>query len=140
MMLLKKQIEKDYCEAEKIEIQLKDIIEKQFNIKLICTDRYNLFDYVSECNNIYIELKNRSCKSTTYNSTLIGANKIKEAERLLNNGKTIYFVFRYLDCIKFWIYDKTDDSWAGWGVRKDRGILETSQALYIPNRLLRKFR
>ena len=85
-------------------------------------------------------MKNRSCTSTAYHTTLIGVNKIKEAERLTNNKKTIYFVFQYLDCIKFWQYDKIDDSWTGWGVRRDRGILETSPAVYLPNSILTKFR
>ena len=140
MNILKRKREIDYLEALEIEINLKSIIENQFNVKLILTSRYHIFDYVTECNNIYVELKNRNCNSNKYQSVLIGENKIKEAIKLKSENKTIYFVFKYLDCIKFWMFDKIEESWIGCGYRNDRGIFESSPAVYLPNHILSEFK
>ena len=139
MNILKRKREIDYLEALEIEINLKSIIENQFNVKLILTSRYHIFDYVTECNNIYVELKNRNCNSNKYQSVLIGENKIKEAIKLKSENKTIYFVFKFIDCIKFWKFDEIEESWIGCGYRNDRGIFESSPAVYIPHNILSEF-
>jgi hypothetical protein len=139
MQTLKRKREIDYNEALEVEIKLKSVIENQFNIKLNYTHRYHIFDYATETNEIYVELKNRKCNSNTYPSVLIGQNKIREAEKLKLENKTIYFVFKYLDCIKYWKFDKIEDSWLGVGHRQDRGIYESSPAVFIPHNILSDF-
>ena len=64
--------------------------------------KYSLFDF--EGTNILVELKTRTCNKNRYDSTMIGCNKLIEAQekiKTLPNLK-IYYVFRFTDCLTYW--------------------------------------
>lgn len=131
--------ETDYQNSSKWEKILKKDIETYFNTNLIETNRYDIFDYISEDNNIYIELKTRTCKSDTYPDLMMGNNKIKFADELLKDDKLIYFVFKFTDGLYYLQYDSVDDYTMRGGGRKDRGVNEWKKNyVYFPIKKLIK--
>ena len=61
------------------------------------------FDFVGE--GIYVELKSRTCKKNTYETTCISVCKIEYA-KLHCHESDFYFVFNFLDGVYYWKYNQ----------------------------------
>ena len=137
------QIDENYGEqAEK-----KAIIQLQlfFDNKLIKLDYYNPFDFYNE-QDLYIELKARRCQINTYESTMVGMNKINKAKILARKNNSVYFCFYftksdYTQCdLYYWKFNLIDFDKCECkpGGRVDRGKSEIKKYCYIPISLLTK--
>jgi hypothetical protein len=138
---MRKEIDNSYRISKIWETTLKPTLEHFFKITLHQTNRFHLFDYISDNQEIYIELKTRECTHLKYKDTMIGMNKIYKAIELITEGKKIYFVFKFTDGIYYWNYKGTHkNEWVRDGGRNDRSINEwkTKGYLYIPYNLLIK--
>jgi hypothetical protein len=83
----------------KSEEEILPIIEKLYKTKFIKTKRYDIFDFISEGDFFYIEVKGRTNKKNKYPSTMIGYNKILKGLELLQQLKKVIFFFRFTDII-----------------------------------------
>jgi len=123
-----------------LEKHLHKIIEDDLKTKLIMTEEYDIFDYVNKDRSIFVELKGRNCYKSTYPTTMMGKNKIDEADQLLMTQARIYFYFSFLDGLYRFEYTKKIRSKLklALGGRIDRGKDETKMYYYIPINLLIK--
>lgn len=131
--------EKDYMKSIINEKSLKVTFEDYFKCKLNFTDRYDLFDYISDDKQIYIELKERTCSSTKYDTLMMGMNKINKSIELIANNKKVYYVFKFTDCIMYYDFTEFNKKWVKDGGRTDRIISEFKKNgyYYIPSNLLK---
>ena len=122
-------MQKDFETGIFSENEILPIIRNHFseNIEKI-QNKYAVMDFESESS--FIELKTRACWSHTYPDTMIGMNKIKFAKYC---EKNVYFLFRFIDGIFYWKYDKNnkDQFRVGTGGRSDRGRSEYASYAYI---------
>ena len=122
------------------------ILQQHFNFPLIKLDYYNAFDFYNEKECVYIELKSRRCQIDTYNSTMIGMNKINKAKILARKNNSVYFFFYftksdYSECdLYYWKFNLIDFDKCECkkGGRVDRGKSEIKKYCYIPISLLIK--
>jgi len=123
-----------------LEKHLHKIIEDDLKTKLIMTEYYDVFDYINKDRSIYVELKGRGCCKTKYPTTMIGKNKVDEADLLLKTQARIFFYFSFLDGLFKFQYTKELRSKLklALGGRTDRGRDETKMYYYIPINLLKK--
>ena len=136
------EIDKNYGDA----CENKAIVKLQlfFDNKLIKLDYYNPFDFYNE-KDLYIELKARRCQINTYESTMVGMNKINKAKILTRKNNNVYFCFYftktdYTECdLYFWRFNLLDfdNCQCKTGGRIDRGY-EIKKYCYIPVSLLTK--
>lgn len=59
--------------------------------------QYAIIDFFSNKYKVKAEVKGRRNTHQYYPTTMIGENKIKEAERLLSNGWEVFFLFDFTD-------------------------------------------
>jgi len=154
--LWKKEV--DYRIGEWYELQYGKQILNFFGIvdddktTLIRHNRYSVIDWTVTKKNIIfneetkkktiekettsIELKTRTCKKDTYETTMYPINKFRKQIDNLNKNKVqkTYCVFIFTDCIAY--YEITKDSekeiTIADGGRSDRGFRESSTYAYIP--------
>jgi hypothetical protein len=50
-------------------------------------DKFSLFDFHNEENSVFVELKTRRIAHNTYNTVMIGANKVEYAKRKIHASK-----------------------------------------------------
>ena len=117
-------------------------LQNYFNNELTKLDYYDNFDFIDDKPEIYIELKSRRCKVDTYDTTMVGMNKINMAKILNRKNKNVYFCFYFTDIdystteLYYWkynilvIYKKGD--------RVDRQKRKIKKYAYIPISLLIK--
>ena len=87
------EIDKNYGdECEKIVIVK---LQNFFNNTLTKLDYYDNFDFIDDKQEIYIELKSRRCKINTYDTTMVGMNKINIAKILTRKKKNVYSYFYF---------------------------------------------
>ena len=138
------QIDENYGEkAEKTAIIQ---LQQHFNFTLIKLDYYNPFDFYNETERVYIELKSRRCQINTYESTMVGMNKINKAKILTRKNNNVYFCFYFTktdfsECdLYFWKFNLLDfvQCECKTGGRVDRGKSEIKKYCYIPISLLTK--
>lgn len=112
-----------------------DFFKKSFGHDLKKTPPYHIFDYETE--NIFIEIKSRKKKYNSFNTTMIGYNKILAAQK---THKEVFFYFNFLDGLYFIKYEKNifSDFEIKKGGRWDRGFDEITDYVYIPIDLLIK--
>lgn len=85
------------------EKEILPIINKHFKDDAVQYDEmYSTQDFHS-CMNVY-ELKSRNVKHNTYNTAIIGCNKVKLQPK--DNGKTLYLLFNYTDGLYYIKYEK----------------------------------
>lgn len=128
-MLSKKEIDIQF--GLQAETDLYETLKEKFDSDLVrSTNKYDRFDFYSK--SCKIELKSRNNYKNKYPTTMIGANKI--AECLSDPNRDYYFVFKFIDGIYFWKFDKTeyDSFYKGQGGRSDRGYYERNPYLFIP--------
>lgn len=119
----------DLITGEIQEMRLKEIIKKFWNINIIKTKQNNELDFKSLDNDLYFEIKGRNNYYNTYNTTMIGYNKIKYIKEL--NLKCI-FIFAFIDGDYYYEYNYNDNFEIKIGGRKDRGKKEYKKYYYIP--------
>jgi len=116
-----------------------NIIENKLNCKLYrTTNKYSIFDYVGD-DDCFVELKTRRNTKDKYYDTMVGYNKLVEAEKM---DKSVYFFFCFTDGLFFWRYNK-DDILNGnveirTGGRNDRGRPEFKNYAFIKTNILSK--
>jgi len=110
------------------ENEMISILNAKFNTNVRQLEKYNVFDF--ETKTRLIELKSRKNLSTKYPTTMIGDNKIIEAEK---QNKKVYFVFKFTDSIKYIRYNKSlfDKFQRRVGGRSDRNCIESNTYCYI---------
>lgn len=94
----------DYITGTQSEDKHLNIIGGAFNNTFIKQKKNSIFDFASDCNTVYVELKTRSNNYNAYPTTLIPANKVKVAEA--NPSKTYYFCFAFTDGLYYIEYSK----------------------------------
>ena len=96
-------------------------------------ERYALFDY--EGKGVKAELKSRRNYKFTYPTTMIGVNKIEEAEQNCEHAD-YYFCFSFTDRLCYIKYEK--EKFAKYtrknGGRFDRGYAEINEYVFVPVR------
>tara|TARA_R100001132_G_C3274679_1_gene96949 strand:- start:1295 stop:1729 length:435 start_codon:yes stop_codon:yes gene_type:complete len=115
---------------EREKIVVKFLNDNYFDDPLILhKNRWNYFDF---SNKDYIcELKSRRCLKETYPTTIIGYNKMKEAEE--NETEIIYrFYFLFKDSSLYSWDFKKEGYTIDKGGRTDRGKIEIKDYAYIP--------
>ena len=70
-------------------------------------DKFATFDFTNE--NLFVELKGRTCYSNTYPTAIVGYNKIREGIKRVKNGKQVFFLWSFKDGLYFW--ELTLNSW-----------------------------
>ena len=124
----------DYNFGHQKELSIIEKLKNKFGNNIRSKDRYCLYDFESdEC---IFELKSRICLKGTYNTTMIGMDKIRNLESM---NKKIILLFSFIDKDCFFEYDSNDDIIVDVGGRNDRGYNEYNDYLYIPINLLKEF-
>jgi hypothetical protein len=132
-MFDKQKFDNDYQRGKESEIsllsQLKNILSNDIELSV---NPHCPFDFIGLEH--LIELKTRFNTSTKYPTTMIGYNKIVEANKECNAHKRILFFFRFTDKLMFIEYDKEvfKKYQVKEGGRCDRGKIERSLYVYIP--------
>lgn len=83
------------------EQRLKPILESYFDRKLYCTDKFDQFDFHCPHQHVWLELKSMRHTSNKFYSTMIGYNKIQSASIKMRRGCRVFFIFNFVDCIKY---------------------------------------
>jgi hypothetical protein len=102
------------------------------------SDEYGVLDFYDYDNKIVVEHKDRSFVSWgTYPSIMIGYNKYEEARRLIRLGWRAFFCWTLRDGVYLYeVKEKLEEVIkSGICSRTDRGKLERSSVIYIPNDL-----
>ena len=127
-----KTIKSEYAFGNKAEIELEKLMYDTFGV-IRNKNKYEVFDY--ESNETLVELKTRRCKSNSFTDTMINASKIEEANK---TNKECYFVFKFLDGVYYWRFNKDIKLRSDINGRTDRGRDEKKLFYYIPNNLLKQ--
>ena len=130
---------KDYENGHLQEIKLLSLLRSRFSESLELTDRFHSFDYHSEKDKIFIELKSRTNMKEKYDTTMIGYNKIEKARQYSPEYK-IYFFFQFNDGLYYWLFNEVDllNFEIRDGGRYDRKCgPEISKYVYIPVKFLK---
>ena len=128
-----------------VNVSASDELAKASSTSLIKLDYYNPFDFYNE-KDLYIELKARRCQINTYESTMVGMNKINKAKILTRKNNNVYFCFYFTktdfsECdLYYWKFNITEFDKCEFktGGRIDRGKSEIKKYCYIPISLLTK--
>lgn len=126
-----KTIQSEYEIGHKVEIELEQLMLNTFGV-IRNQNKYAVFDYESD--DSIVELKNRRCFSYSFKDIMMNHSKIDFAK---TTTKHCYFVFKFIDGVYFWKYDKDVELRTDINGRKDRGMNEQKQFYYIPTHLLR---
>jgi hypothetical protein len=86
-----------YLFGTKKEVIILPILIEHFKTKIWMNPPNSKFDY--ECNGYNYELKSRTCKSTTYKTTMISANKCF-------SDRPIRLVFNFVDALYYIEYNE----------------------------------
>ena len=125
----------DYNFGISSQCEVLEKLREHFHSNLEIIDyKFSLFDFQAQ--DILIELKSRKCTKDFYESTMIGCNKLIEAEnkiKTLPNLK-VYFVFRFTDCLTYWEFssEKMKQLPIKKGGRNDRNKKEEGLYFFIP--------
>ena len=126
---------RDYQFGIEKEISQKQFLQEHFDCILQKGPHYAWYDFTTEANDIYIELKNRRVSKETYPSTMVGYDKI---EKMLKYGleEKTWFVIGFKDGSLYkWKYDP-DQFYVEQGGRCDRGRGEFKPYAYIRTKYL----
>jgi hypothetical protein len=115
----------------------KDIIDKMFDCDLKRTKQFSRFDLRDSNKKVIVEVKNRNNEYSKYPTTMIGENKYIRANHYYKKDYKVLFVFIFTDGTYYYEYDGEDIK-AKIGGRRDRGIKEYKNYIYIPIEKLKK--
>lgn len=107
----------------------------KYNINLIKLPQNHEMDFIDSNRKMYIEVKSRNCKHDKYPTTMVGVNKFIYASKC---NKDVYFVFAFNDGNYYYKYNNNDIFDIDVGGRKDRGLNEYKDYVYIPIEMLTK--
>lgn len=127
-----KTIKSEYEFGNKAEIELEQLMFDTFGV-MRNKDKYAVYDY--ESNLALVELKNRRCFSYSFKDLMMNATKCEGA---LKTDKKVYFVFKFIDGVFYWEFDKKLKLRTDINGRRDRGRDEQKLFYYIPTNLLIK--
>ena len=124
----------DYYFCISSESEVLEKLREHFHSNLeIIEYKFSLFDFQAQ--DILFELKSRKCTKNFYESTMIGCNKLIDAEKKIKDmpNLKIYYVFRFTDCLTYWEYtpDKMNQLPIRKSGRNDRGKKEEGLYFYI---------
>ena len=88
--------------------EVKDIYNKKYNLDLKTTEKYCPFDMIDKDKKIVIEVKHRTCSSTTYATSIMPNNKFIEGRDYIRRGYTVLFVVKFKDGIFEYRYNMED--------------------------------
>jgi hypothetical protein len=88
---------KDYDYGINKEDEIKDILERYFNMKLKKSKQFKSYDYKGK--GVRIEIKSRRINSTLYSTSLLCKSKLNYYNKI-KKKKDYYIVFNFLDDIK----------------------------------------
>lgn len=97
----------NYDDSASVE-EVKEIYNKKYNCDLKITSKYDFFDIIDNSNKIVIEVKNRSCSSTSYPTSIIPENKFIKAKDYKEKEYKVYFVVKFIDGIFEYEYSIED--------------------------------
>ena len=123
------------------EVNIKDVLEKQFNNKLNKLPPFDPFDYIGgDC---VIEIKSRRIYHNQYETIYFGMNKLNKGRLYLSEGIRVYFVFNCKDGIYYWEFHDYDnqinnDFYFAEGGRTDRNINEREMLVNLKTNKLIK--
>ena len=125
----------DYNFGIKKEIYFIDKLKNKFGDNVVAvSDKYCSYDFKND--DCIFELKSRRVLKRTYETTMIGMNKITEYKKM---NKRIILCFSFIDKDCYYEYNDTDKIDIHIGGRSDRGKNEYNDYLYIPVDLLIDF-
>jgi hypothetical protein len=116
-------------------------LEKHFKLELLKdTNKYSIFDWFDKSNTVYLELKSRRLMSNSYNTTIIGLNKIRYCT---NPDIKYYFCFAFNDGLFYIKFDKElfktfKTEILKINYRSDVKRQEFNDVIHIPTNLLKK--
>lgn len=87
-------------------------IKKRVKCEVKKTGKYDIFDYGCEESKVFAELKTRRVNCMTYNTTIVGMDKVLQAKKLKKTGNKVYFFFKFNDGLYVKKYNK---EMLGWG-------------------------
>jgi hypothetical protein len=129
---------KEYCEDQLLgkakELSTFDIIKKVMGTHMRCSsDKYACLDYFSTIYKVKGECKARRNTHKKYSTTMVGENKIIEAERLKKKGYEVIFFFNFTDGLYYFKYSNFDNirSHKKIGGTYRRGLREMKMYRYI---------
>jgi len=132
-------LQKDLKFGETKEESTKERLETYIGFPLEKQPYNAIFDYLSDEGKIAVELKSRRNTKNKYPTTMVGYNKIIEANKLIKDGYTIFFAFQFTDKLCFYKYTDENENWIQKGGRVDRGRPEIKQYYFIPTSSLDDF-
>lgn len=113
-------------------------LEKHFNCKFQQTDRYSFVDYINSEKKIIIELKSRRCGRYTYNTTIIGYDKVEYCLKKIEEGYDIYFFFYFEKdktlCKYQFTKENHNPNWIRFTGRMNRGKDERKNYYDVPTK------
>jgi hypothetical protein len=116
---------------------VKEMIEKKFECNLKRLKEFSKFDLRDSNKKVIVEVKNRNNEYSKYPTTMIGENKYVKADYYYNKEYKVLFVFIFTDGSYYYEYCGEDIK-AKIGGRRDRGIKEYKNYIYIPIEKLKK--
>ena len=114
--------------GEQHEMEIQPKLEQHFNKRLVKLSTYHQMDFKDNEVRFY-EVKKRNCKSTEYDDSMIGYNKIEFCNKQPKNS---FFVFEFTDKILYYEYIPKSKVTQHLGGRCDRGKQEIKDYAYFP--------
>lgn len=118
-----------------------DILQQFFNTTLEKQDGYSVFDFMNPNKSIFVELKSRRIRHDTYDTALIGLNKIAFIEQMPE--VEYWFAYCYTDGV--WVIKYEKELFDTFEVRHDyvRGVRADANnrpdsVVFIPTKYLSK--
>ena len=115
----------------------KELIDKMFDCDLKRTKQFSTFDLKDNIKKVIVEVKKRNNEYDKYPTTMIGENKYIRANHYYKKDYKVLFVFIFTDGTYYYEY-YGEDMKAKIGGRRDRGIKEYKNYIYIPITKLKK--
>jgi len=129
---------KDLIYGDKIERLSITRFNNYFKCYLQKISNRSIIDFIDTDSKIVIELKGLIVKKNQYSDTMIGMNKLRESDKYIKDGYTVYFCFSFTDRLCYYQYDgNIKNSWIRKAGRCDRGKDEYNQYYHIPCTLLK---
>jgi len=115
----------------------KELIDNMFNCDLEVTKKFSRFDLKDKIKKVIVEVKKRNNEYNKYPTTMIGENKYIRANHYYKKDYKVLFVFIFTDGTYYYNYSGEDIK-QKIGGRRDRGIKEYKNYIYIPIEKLKK--
>lgn len=115
----------------------KELIDKSFQCNLKRLKEFSTFDLKDKIKKVIVEVKKRNNNHDKYSTTMIGENKYIRANHYYKKDYKVLFVFIFTNGTYYYEYC-AEDIKAKIGGRRDRGIKEYKNYIYIPIEKLKK--